>query len=106
MYTKKHKPNYVDFSGIVSNTIPGRCYSIAELLSRVVRGERLPGIDQSYNEVDRSPVVDWSDPKQRKDEFAKIDKEFDSSAQNPLFERDSDIIEAKSYVEEIDAKIG
>lgn len=103
MYTLKRTPKYEDFSQVVSNTVPGRCYSIAELLRRVARGERLPGLDSS-NQFDNSPIVDWENPVVAKQEFAKIEKDFDSTAQNPLFDRDSDIIEAKTFVDEIDAK--
>lgn len=105
MYTKKHKPNYVNFSGMVSNTIPGRCYSIRELLARVVRGERLPGLD-SANEVDNSPVVDWDNPDVAQKEYESIEKEFSRNEANPAFYGDFDEADASQYIQEQNALYG
>ena len=84
MKTITHK--YVDFSGIVSNTIPGRCYSIGELLQRVMRGQPLPQVG-AYEE-DRGP-----------DDDENVEKRMQIDMLNPSFEPDMDIIEAKDAVE-------
>lgn len=53
-----YRPTYQDWSAVPIQTIPGRCYSIAELLSRTVRGERLPSIGGSVFEDPRHPEKD------------------------------------------------
>lgn len=97
MHTNKHKPHYTDYSGVVSTTTPGLSYSVQELLARTVRGERLPGFEMK-NEVDNSPVVDWSRPEVAEKEMKAISDQMDKDSLNPSFQADFDEIDAHEYL--------
>lgn len=92
-----------DWKNVEGTCVPGRSYSIQELLARTVRGERLPGLD-SANFYDNSPVVDWRDKNSRKKAMKEIEGEMTKSESHPFFENDSDMVEAGAYVHEIDDK--
>lgn len=89
---KKGTYKYQSYHGVVSNTVPGRCYSIGELLQRVLRGQPLPQVG-AYEE-DRRSYTD-----------SEIEQVMDEDIKNPLFEPDSDIIEAAEAAETIDSHI-
>lgn len=89
---KKGTYKYQSYEGVVSNTVPGRCYSIGELLQRVLRGQPLPQVG-AYEE-DRRSYTD-----------SEIETQMDADINNPLFEQDSDIIEAADAAEAIDKHI-
>lgn len=89
---KKGTYKYQSYEGVVSNTVPGRCYSIGELLQRVLRGQPLPQVG-AYEE-DRRSYTD-----------SEIETQMDKDINNPLFEQDSDIIEAAAAAEAIDKHI-
>lgn len=86
----RHIPSYVDYSQIDSNTRPGLCYSIAELLMRVQRGEPLP------------PGIGFRDEGLDSDEDSDIDNQMDSAERHPFFDNaNRDPIDAQSYVDYI-----
>lgn len=89
---KKGTYKYQSYQGVISNTVPGRCYSIGELLQRVLRGQPLPQVG-AYEE-DRRSYTD-----------SEIEKAMDEDIKNPLFEADADIIEAANAAEAIDSHI-
>lgn len=89
---KKGTYKYQSYESVVSNTVPGRCYSIGELLQRVLRGQPLPQVG-AYEE-DRRSYTD-----------SEIETQMDKDIKNPLFEKDSDIIEAADAAEAIDKHI-
>lgn len=97
MYTNKHNPHYTDFGKVCSNTEPGLSYSVAELLARTVRGERLPGFAPSH-EVDDAPVVDWLNPDVAAKEMNAVTEQMDKDARNPQFQADFDEIDAHLYL--------
>ena len=91
-------PNHTDYSQVVSTTTPGLSYSIGELLARTVRGERLPGF-APQEEVDKSPVVDWTRPEVAKKEMDDISEQMDKDAIKPDFNGDFDHLDAKTYLQ-------
>lgn len=86
MRTLKFTPNYEDWSQVTGTTVPGRAYSISELLMRTVRNQPLP-IMNTYQEHDDGRNSDED-----------IDKDIDAAANHPFVERDSDEIEAFNYL--------
>lgn len=89
---KKGIYKYQSYDGVVSNTVPGRCYSIGELLQRVLRGQPLPQVG-AYEEDRRSLTDD------------EIELQMDEDIKHPLIDKDSDIIEAADAAEAIDKHI-
>lgn len=89
---KKGTYKYQSYEGVVSNTVPGRCYSIGELLQRVLRGQPLPQVG-AYEE-DRKSYTD-----------SEIELQMDEDIKHPLIDNDSDIIEAADAAEAIDKHI-
>lgn len=79
------------YTNTVSNTVPGRCYSIQELLSRVMRGQPLPMIPPQYEET--HPLSE-----------DEIEQSMELFENHPMFDRDADIIEASNYVQMINSK--
>lgn len=97
------KPYYhfQNYKNVVSNTVPGRCYSIGELLQRVLRGQPLPMVGK-YEE-DKDPIPE-------SDEAIELDTEVQMRSINkaekaPDVDRDFDIIEASETKENIDQHI-
>lgn len=90
MKTVVHK--YNSFRGVVGNAVPGRCYSIAELLQRVLRGQPLPQVG-TYEEEKKTP----SDSQI----VAQIQAEMDY----PMSDKDADEIEAYEAKSKIDDHI-
>lgn len=86
MRTLKHKPNYVDWSSVPGNTVPGRCYSISELLMRTVRNQPLP-VMNIYQEKDDGRNSD-------KD----IDEDIVKASAHPRFDSDFDEADASMYL--------
>lgn len=87
MNTRKFQPSYTDFAGTVSNTVPGRCYSVAELLARTIRNQPLP-LMNTYTEKDDGRNSD-----------KEIDEDMVKAEKHPFFERDSDEIEAFDHLQ-------
>lgn len=92
MRTLKHHPIYTDWSRVTGTTVPGRAYSISELLMRTVRNQPLP-IMNTYQEHDDGRNSDED-----------IDKDMLAASQHPFFGRDSDEIEAFEYLANIQHK--
>lgn len=90
MKTITHK--YMSFRDVVSNAIPGRCYSIAELLQRVLRGQPLPQVG-TYEEEKKIP----SDK--------QIDAQIDAEMSFPMNDKDADEIEAFEAKAKVDDHI-
>lgn len=91
----RYTPHYMDYSRVPVSTIPGRSYSIAELLSRTVRGERLPGIYDAF-EDSRHPA---------KDDDATVNASIDSFEMSPASDRSIDIADAWHIKDVIDEKM-
>lgn len=87
MKTITHK--YMSFRDVVGNAVPGRCYSIAELLQRVLRGQPLPQVG-TYEEEKKIP----SD--------AQINAQIDAEMSYPMSDKDADEIEAFEAKAKID----
>lgn len=97
MRTLKHCPVYQDWSGVPIETIPGRCYSIAELLARTVRGERLPGFSQERV---------FEDPRHpEKNDDETINAAIDEFERNPLSDRSLDIADAWAIKYDIESRM-
>lgn len=82
---------YSHYRGTVSNTVPGRCYSIQELLNRVLRGQPLPMVPPQMEST-------------REVSDEEIDHALDNMESHPFYDRDADIIEAKNALESINEK--
>lgn len=97
MRTLKHKPIYLDWSEVPVETIPGRCYSIGELLARTVRGERLPGFAQERV---------FEDPRHpEKNDDETIYAALDELERNPLSDRSMDIADAWAVKTDIESRM-
>lgn len=83
---------YSNYRHVISNAVPNRCYSIAELLQRVLRGQPLPQVG-TYEEEKKIP----SD--------SQINAQIDAEMNNPMSDRDSDEIEAYNTKSSIDEHI-
>lgn len=89
---KKGQYKYASYKDVISNTVPGRCYSIAELLQRVLRGQPLPQVGV-YDEEKEIP----SD--------SQINAQIDAVASHPMSDKDADEIEAYIAKSDIDEHI-
>lgn len=83
---------YSNYHDVVSNCVPNRCYSIGELLARVMRGQPLPMVPPQYEEQNALSEEE-------------IDAQIDSFESHPMFDRSADIIEAKNALDSIDDKL-
>jgi len=88
-----YKPVYTDWKTVTGTTVPGRCYSIAELLLRTVRNQPLP-VMNIYQEKDDGK----NSPKD-------IDAAIEAAENHPFFERDADEIEASSYIDSVNENV-
>lgn len=75
-----HTPSYVDYTDEVIVTVPGRYYSIAELLRRVVRNQPIPVLT-NYPDGGHEYEKDGEDRIGKTDE---VIKDMDLDASNPL----------------------
>lgn len=91
MRTIRTKFHYSDYSQVDSNTTPGLCYSVAELLRRVQKGEQLPLLTGAAREG--------------LDERADLDMEMDRHERHPFYDAEHDEIEAFEYREDVDTRL-
>lgn len=90
--TLTYKPVYVDWKTVTGTTVPGRCYSVAELLLRTVRNQPLP-VMNIYQEKDDG-----------KNSPQDIDAAIEAAENHPFFDRDADEIEASNFIDSVNAK--
>lgn len=97
MYKKQHVPKHDDYTSVMVMTVPGRSYSIAELLQRVYRGQPLPMLRQYDDSGEENPdPTNEADPARIK----KIEDQMDSYMNNPANDPDLEISDVKQFLDE------
>lgn len=78
---RSHVPYHFDYSDVHVQTVPGRYYSVAELLRRVVRNQPIP-LMTSYPDTGKEYPKEGEQYGSDKD----VLKDIDNAETNPLFD--------------------
>lgn len=102
MYSRNRTPVHTSYQGVEVQTVPGLSYSIAELLSRVIRNQPIPML----NVHDDSGLEDPVDPVHQKHVLSDkdVDEHIEKELSNPMNNPDLDLVMAAETIQDIDQK--